>query len=248
MSSRFWVLFLLCPLLGLGQALPGVQEASSTKLYHLRYAQASHVDALMGPVGFNIRSDNALRVVLITAGAQKQAEAEQLIKELDQPESGFTQRDIEVTLYGIAASDKAMVQGVTPSAMEPVIKQLKSAFPYSGYEVLNTILVRSREGERASTSGSLRPSSDAPGQRPQAYDLRYQPRLDAQSAIQRTIHLDQFQFASYVENQKASFETSVDLREGQRVVIGKSNIDGGTSALFLVVTARVLGAEGESAK
>jgi hypothetical protein len=35
------------------------------------------------------------------------------------------------------------------------------------------------------------------------------------------------------------FNTGIDVREGQKVVVGKANIDGSNNAMTLVVTARV---------
>ena len=38
----------------------------------------------------------------------------------------------------------------------------------------------------------------------------------------------------------AGFGTDVDVREGQKVVVGKAAVGGTNSALILVITARVL--------
>ena len=41
-------------------------------------------------------------------------------------------------------------------------------------------------------------------------------------------------------NQHAAINTSIDVREGQKVVVGKANIDNADSALILVLTAKVV--------
>ncbi|MCC6859218.1 MAG: hypothetical protein IT158_11680, partial [Bryobacterales bacterium] len=43
-----------------------------------------------------------------------------------------------------------------------------------------------------------------------------------------------------VQFQDVGITTDVDLREGQKVVIGKANADAAGSALVLVLTARVM--------
>ena len=38
----------------------------------------------------------------------------------------------------------------------------------------------------------------------------------------------------------ARINTSIDVREGQKVVVGKANIDNADSALILILTAKVV--------
>jgi hypothetical protein len=35
-------------------------------------------------------------------------------------------------------------------------------------------------------------------------------------------------------------KTNIDIREGQKVVVGKANIDGSNAALILVVTVKIV--------
>ncbi len=249
MNKRALLLFAMSAMLGRGQqdmAMPPSHVPDTTKLYRLNYAQASHIVDVIGGLGFNMRGDNAMRAVVVRATPERQAEALRLISELDQPASGSS-RDVEVTVYVIAASEKTLPQSSTPGAMEPVIKQLKSVFPYAGYEVLDTMLVRSREGEEASTDGTLRHVADSADQHPQMYTLRYEARADPGGKPRTAIHLDKFQFNGFLgEGRRTSLSTNVDLQEGQKVVVGKSNIEDGSAALFVVVSARMLGSEGET--
>jgi hypothetical protein len=54
------------------------------------------------------------------------------------------------------------------------------------------------------------------------------------------IRLNKFTFSTGVPNSelRVNMETSLDLQDGQKVVVGKTNIDDGNSALFVVVTAK----------
>ena len=230
------VLLSLWPVLMVGQNLPAREEKPTTKLYRLHYAQASHVADVLGP-SFYVRGDNSMRVVLVQGTQEKLEQADKLIQELDQPGSGVQQRDVETTMYVITASDNALGAGVVPPTMAPVIKQLQGVFPYSNYQVLETMLVRSREGQQAITQGILR--KGAKGPTPETYELRFQPSVDS---AQRIVHLDEFRFAAEFGGYgRANFTTNLDLREGQKVVVGKANIDDGSSAMFVVVTARISG-------
>ena len=243
MSRKLAVGFLgLWPLLMAGQNLPTREEKPATKLYRLHYAQASHVADVLSP-SFYVRPDNSMRVLLVQGTAEKLEQADKLIQEMDQPDSGVQQRDVETTVYVITASDNALGTNVVPPIMAPVIKQLQAVYPYTNYEVMATMLVRSRGGEEASTQGTLRKGAKSPT--PAIYLLSFRPTVDSS---QRMVHLDNFQFTADFSGmggrENARFKTSLDLREGQKVVVGKSNIDDGTSAMFVVVTVRVSG-EGE---
>ena len=46
--------------------------------------------------------------------------------------------------------------------------------------------------------------------------------------------------ASQVQNYDIGIQTDVDLREGQKVVVGKSNIESTDSALFVILTAKLV--------
>ncbi len=50
------------------------------------------------------------------------------------------------------------------------------------------------------------------------------------------IRLQNFHFQSH----GADVNTDIDMREGQKVVVGNSNVDGGDSALFVVLSAKIL--------
>jgi len=39
---------------------------------------------------------------------------------------------------------------------------------------------------------------------------------------------------------ESGISTDIDIREGQKVVVGKSSIDSGSQSIFLVVTAKVV--------
>jgi len=71
----------------------------------------------------------------------------------------------------------------------------------------------------------------------------------------RTIRLDDLRFTARIvvkkkqeepsavigyESIEAGFGTNVDVREGQKVVVGKAAVGGTNTALILVITAKIL--------
>jgi hypothetical protein len=70
------------------------------------------------------------------------------------------------------------------------------------------------------------------------YTFRVQPSDVTEDPGGRLIRLDNLQLDMKVAGDDAGINTEITVREGQRVVVGKSNIGGGRS-LILVVTAKV---------
>ena len=234
MNKRIVALIVLCPLLIWGQA----GKEHETRLFRLRYAPASRIESLLAANDYLIRSDDQMRVLVLTAAPERLNTAERMIQELDQPAASIGLRDVELSAYIIAGTDQNQNHTEDFTAVEPVIKQLKSIFPYKGYQVLNTILLRSREGEPVDTQGMLLNVNGSDSKSHHSYGLRFRSRVNP---AQSSISLEGFDF--YVgldEGHKASLSTNVDLREGQKVVVGKTNIDDGSSGLFVVVAARIL--------
>jgi len=230
MSSRVVCCFLVCSVFGVAQPPP-----ESTKLYRLQYVWAGHVADLLGPMGFVVKGDNGMHAVVVRGTAERQAEAERLISELDQPGAGAGQQDIDTTIYVLAASNASGSEAPLPASMDPVIKQLRTVFAYSNYQLLGTILMRSRDEQHASTRGSLKNGQTGSDQKALSYILNYSASVDGR---RRMIHFDSFGFNVSGHQWIADFQTSLDVREGQKVVVGKSNIDDGSSAIFAVVMAR----------
>lgn len=54
----------------------------------------------------------------------------------------------------------------------------------------------------------------------------------------RTVRLDRFEFTTRADKSGITIDTNFDLQDGQKVVVGNTNIDGGNSALFVVASAK----------
>jgi hypothetical protein len=63
---------------------------------------------------------------------------------------------------------------------------------------------------------------------------------------ERTIRINdlvlqlEFTLKGNSQNRQAAISTSIDVREGQKVVVGKANIDNADNALILVLAAKVV--------
>ena len=115
---------------------------------------------------------------------------------------------------------------------------MKKIFPYKSFLLLDSILLRTQPGNRASTNGIVvLPNYSRGGERP--YSFGVNPTSVTDDANGRLIRLDNLELSLHLPDDRvAAIHTEITVREGQRVVVGKSNM-GPDQALILVVTAKV---------
>src|SRR5205823_1006245 len=140
----------------------------------------------------------------------------------------------------------------TPSELDGVLKQLRNVFTYQGFRLLDTLVVRSRNGMEGGING-IAPKNPEEAQ-PTFYRFNFgSASITSDSNTGRMIRVDNLRLGATVpvktisETGSAQFKsaetginTNIDVREGQKIVVGKATIDGSNNALFLVLTAKVL--------
>lgn len=216
-----------------------------SKVIHIRYGNPESIAATSPARSVFIRGNNGLKAVVVQGTPDNVAAVSEVIKDLDVPSASETARDIEVGIYVLGAGAKAQSGGSIGSEMQPVVKQLEAAFPYGSYQLLDTMLLRSREGETASTTGVMKAYPGTQQQHANRYVIDYRLALEP-GETHRTIRLDKFEFRTHTgeagsdSSLNVGFETNLQLHEGQKIVVGKTDVDDGDSALFVVLTAKVL--------
>jgi type II secretory pathway component GspD/PulD (secretin) len=203
-----------------------------------------------------VSADNTLGVVVLKGKPEDVAATEQTIKELDVPPAAFsTNNDIELIVYLIGGSNNSTATSDTNlAAVQPVIKQLGAIFPYKSYGLLSTMLLRSQQGKVTESSGILNYSlSPEASQHPATYGISYNSASISSPKAKPVIHLENFRFnarlgistsktpnATQYQIVDIGTKSDVDLREGQKVVIGKTDVATDGSAIFIVLTANLV--------
>ena len=256
-------LILVCALAFLPEALFS-QPASTqppperiTKVIRIHYGDAGRIaDILRHIAQVNTESDNTLNAVILNGIPQNMESAEQTIKELDVPPVTTTSGDIELIVHIIGGSNEPLPTpaDANPSTMVPVVKQLRAIFPFKNYGVLSTVLMRSQQGKSAGSSGLIKyPFGDSGSSYPDHYKIAYETASVSAASARTIIHLQNFRFQGKVTvvthgssntSQIQSFDvgvgSDVDLRPGQQVVVGNTNVASGDSALFIVLSAKLV--------
>jgi hypothetical protein len=224
-------------------------EAFGRKIVTIKYADVNQLASILRPLGF-ADGNRDMRVITIGGSPEAIVAMEEAIKRLDVPPPAV--ENIELTAYLLVASDQASTKN-TPAELEGVIKQLKGVFPYQGYRLMDTLLVRCRNG-RAGDANGVAPSNpedvyktyyklgfksvnlipDPTGKRIRIDGLYLGVKIPIKSGGSSGVGGTNFMSVDTAIN------TDLDLREGQRVVVGKATVDSSNNALFLVLTARVV--------
>lgn len=244
--KKIWLALALPLMIWAQQGPPAVTQAPEphrvTKLIRLNYAKASDIADLLRPEGFNINAQNGLHAIVVEGPDTRIAEAEQIIKQLDQPSPSETARtrNIEVTVYVIGATTKGDSAHTLPPDLAGVAKQFHTIFPYTDYRLLDTAVLVSRIGNGSSTS-SFMPDFPAPDpNRKSHYNIDYTTIPDASNTSPEVVKFHEFTFLGELPWGPVRLSSDFDVREGQKVVVGKTTVNNDDSAIFLVLSAKEL--------
>jgi hypothetical protein len=241
MRRLIWIL-----LAAAGLAFAQDQPKMMRKIIEVKYADPQVIANLVNPTGrVNIRTDRALHVMVVEAYPDAVAEIEAMVKRLD-----VAPANVEMTVYLISGNARDATDDL-PKDLASTAKQLHSIFAYKSYKILQSFVLRDREsttvnqgfGQQPSTSGTI-PGSNS------TYDFQYRT-LTVSGGTPRVVHIDGLRFFvqtptgkidkdGRAEHDNSTINTDLDVGEGQKVVVGKSNVHGSDDALILVVTAQVV--------
>jgi hypothetical protein len=219
---------------GLAQEKPARQPDASdnwpVKMFQVKYANVNQLRDVLNIFGAFISADTHLKVLTVRAPEKILTTIEESIKLLDVPPPPA--RNIELTAHLLIASSQADASAL-PVDLDPAIKQLRAIFNYKGYRLLETLLLRTREDQAADLSGNL-PSIDTHD--PPVYTFHINSARITTDGKDHVFHINNLQ----LRIRHTGITTDIDVREGQKVVVGKANMDNSDNALILVLTAKVV--------
>jgi hypothetical protein len=148
-------------------------------------------------------------------------------------------------IYGLAQGPAA---DDVPQDLNSTVKQLHGLFTYKSYKLADSLMLRARAA-RPYNNQQQQVEGTLPGLR---YTLAYS-NLSVSPEPPRTIHIDGLNFrlngpqtttesgrttTAYTDT-LARLSVDLDLKEGQKTVVGKSSINPAGDALILVIVPKV---------
>jgi hypothetical protein len=235
-----WVL-----ILGLmAMPLAAQPEDRVQKIVAVKYADPDAVRRMLGLFGVDATADRQMRVIGLSGPKSKVANAEDAIKQLDVPSAA--QKDIDLMVYFVVGSDQNppagpnQPYGTIPADLQSTVATLKTTFPFKTYYLLDALSLRTRSGSGANTTGQLG------GGRFTSFSVRAASlegdstmiRLDQLHAGLRIPHTGADGKGTYIDTGITT--EIVSVKEGQKLVVGRSSLDGPSTALFLVLIGKVV--------
>jgi hypothetical protein len=225
------------------------QEPLEAEVIHVRTLTGDSFDRLVNLLMvFNekVRADTQLRTIVVYAPKEVVAQMKRIVAELDTPGSeAAIGRNIEMTMTLLQCSTKESTGVKLPGDIEPVAKQLRAATQYKDIKVWDVIPLRLQEGR--DTTSDMQLSTGTPRQA--ILNIRISPEAATrknQTWSVRFRHLNlSLKIPVQMENgsfswQDVGLNTSGDFLEGQKTVLGKVSGLDSDSAIFFVISLKVL--------
>ncbi len=214
----------------------------TTQIVELKYLEPNSVKFMIGAFRVELNEASGSRFISLTGSKENVAAAEEALKQIDVPK-----KNVDLTFHVLAATAKPSDEKLPPD-LEPVVKQLKASFVYQGFHLVDTLQLLVQEGVSGSVTGGVPRESVEGLMSLLALDFR---STSVTSDTKGTnLHIERLHFRNTLPNGgdgkgginyvQTGIETSIDVPEGKKVVVGKANMNGAPGAYFLIVTARVV--------
>jgi hypothetical protein len=153
--------------------------------------------------------------------------------------------NIELSVYLLSGSTQASTGDEVPQDLDSTVKQLRSIFNYKSYKLTESFMLRGRLGAGASAQGVL------PGGSGIHYEFRYGSadvssdpspliRINGLRIILTNNYYHRGPDGKTIPDPVASISTDLDIREGQKTVVGKSSVSSTGDALILVIVPKLV--------
>jgi hypothetical protein len=203
----------------------------------------------------NVTTSEDLGVIVLSGSPEGVAAAEDAIARFDRPTAATAvPRNLSFTAHLLVGRHQESATQRLPAELAPVIEQFRGVFAYKGYELLDTLAIRVAESRRGDSTVEGVVRWPAGTTMPARTHLRIaDPRITAEDEKGRSIRIPKLtlkvdlpvqvraESKEAVEYRTTYIETGLDIREGQKVVVGKASFDGGNEALILVLKVDVEG-------
>lgn len=254
-------------LLAVATPLAGQEKAKETgpgwitQSFKVQHVSLDKLRTLFRDLPGSTRTDNELGLLIVHAPEQTMSFVQETIAKLDVPSVEAPRKPtVEFTGYLLGAGREpptAEDVAMMPAVLQPVVKELQDKFPYKSYRLLESTTIRVRAHEQGQVDGLIPRFLPEPlrGQ-PANYNLLVdvggvRPRADgSEIELRQVVLVGQVPIVISPEGtppqqtsiSKAGFtvRTTLAIREGQTIVVGKAGVQGIVDGIFLVLRADVV--------
>jgi hypothetical protein len=209
------------------------------ELVRLKYADAPRIQALLYPYlsrDGHISMMPSENVIVISDVPENVEKALQVVKQLD-----VKPTDLQFTVQLILGSAEAE-KGAEPMPNDPIVKELRNLLMYKSYSLLDTSLIRAMDD----SNSEVRLGDHAD------FEFQIRPKVikdEKSSIIQMEVRLRQVRIAGMPPNATSAkveyittdlIETTLNVKPGDKTVVGVSKLDGGDKGLILIISGKII--------
>ena len=215
------------------------------RVFEVKYRDPSSLANVLsrltsGFKGAGITPNAEFRTLTVRDFPENIATIEEALKRLDTP--GAPQPNIELHMHVLLASNMGGGGSDVPAELKDVLAELRGTLNYKNYELAASVVQRLTETSSVlqgnGTAEVPSGNSGAPNvSMPYEYYIR-SVSLTANPGGTQSMQIADFAFTSRAGDDRARIQTALNLRDGEKVVVGTATIR--NRALIVVLTAKLL--------
>lgn len=215
------------------------------KVFEVKYRDPNSLANVLtrltsGFKGAGITPNAEFKTLTVRDFPENIATIEEALKRLDTP--GAPQPNIELHMHVLLASNVSGAGLDVPAELKDVLAELRGTLNYKNYELVASVVQRLTETSSVlQGNGTAEVSSGNSGtpnlSMPYEYYIRSVSLIPNPGGAQ-SLQIADFAFTSTTGNDRARIQTALNLRDGEKVVVGTATIR--NRALIVVLTAKLL--------
>jgi len=224
------------------------EKGFKSKVFEVKYRDAYNLSQVLrqlgsGFKGASMSASTEFKTLTVRDFPENLATIEEALKRLDTPAAPRT--SIELHMYVLVASNTSGAGDTAaqvPAELKDVLTQLRGTLNYGNYELAATVVQRLTETRNIlQGSGTGVVHANPTGGLDMA--LPYQYVINSISLVQNpsgtpSVQINEFSFSAQTDKDRAQVQTALNLRDGEKVVVGTATIR--NRALIVVLTAKLI--------
>lgn len=216
-----------------------------SRVFEVKYREPSSLANVLsrltsGFKGAAISSSAEFRTITVRDFPENLATIEEALKRLDTPAA--PRPNIELHMHALIASNSGSTGIAVPTELKGVLEELRTTLNYKNYELAASVVQRLAETPRGlNGSGTAEiPSGNAAAPNmsmPYEYFIGA-VTLSQDAAGAYSVQIGEFSFSAQTEKDRARVQTALNLRDGEKVVVGTATIR--SRALVVVLTVKLI--------
>ena len=224
-------------LLGPPMTLLGEDSGQLTRIYRPKHAQPDALATLVNQLGPVIKADQALGAVIVSGRPEQVSMVVETLAELDTPLPEPTPTDVIVDIHLVGAFRSGTDSSPPPEPVQKVIDEIRDTFPFSSYQLLETLTVRTVPGRSTATVRGYIQSQDL-------VDYNISIVVADELPTPAAIKLSLVKLVLRLHGGDSGIElaeiaTKLTASQGKTLVVGKAGVRGIADGIFLLLTARL---------